>query len=76
MVSIETPLMSKDINLLFERFGRPKYWNEGVRSTIFGEWSSLFCERFAEQYFYLTIAHYFPSSDSFLLFTVVSCECY
>ena len=27
----------------------------------------------AEQYFYLTIAHYFSSSDSFLLFTV-SCE--
>ena len=26
--------MSKDINLLFERFRRPKYWNKGVRKCM------------------------------------------
>ena len=69
--------MSKDINLLFERFRGQniemkeldeKYSENDNRYLVKG--------LLAEQYFYLTIAHYFPSSDSFLLFTVVSCECY
>ena len=63
--------MSKDINLLFERFRGQniemkeldeKYSENDNRYLVKG--------LLAEQYFYLTIAHYFSSSDSFLLFTV------